>query len=124
MGQLGREHWTARAARNELAPCELVAGSLPTQREETPPWGTRDRRYTCGRYNDCLNYAVRAKWKSWDCEGCKVREEMSTEQAAMDAERIPLLVLKAFVPRKDQVQRGAYARVHRVSRGRIKVTDA
>jgi hypothetical protein len=88
--------------------------------QECAPWQTRERHMTCGRYGNCLDFAWRSKWKSWVCGGCTSYEPMSQEQAAMDSERIPLLVLKAFIPRKDQAQRGAYARVHRVGRGRVK----
>jgi hypothetical protein len=40
-----------------------------------------ERNIYCPYYNDCLDYAVRASWQTWDCSQClhKLIKESITE---------------------------------------------
>ncbi len=91
----------------------LREGSAPTKRSEAMPHEVVSRRDTCARYDNCLDHAIASRWRSFHCEGCKVREVMSDEQASLDVERSPFLVVNVFASKN---RRGIA--LHLVSQGR------
>ena len=43
------------------------------------------RNIFCGYYNDCLDYAIKKSWDSWNCAKCKMKNKVSPQEA-----RIPM----------------------------------
>lgn len=86
----------SKAERNELAAAGLTPGSRPCAVEFVSARTVVSRRDSCARYDNCLIYAIRLRWRSFSCDGCEVREQMTSEQAKMDAERVRPLVAEVF----------------------------
>jgi len=73
------------------------------ERKGTPVPKPGKRNLYCSRYNDCLDYAVKALWKSWNCSQCPNRMMRGSvaewEYAFNDADLcydLPLDVARGF----------------------------
>ena len=54
--------------------------------------GDVPRRLTCAKYDRCLDYAADRHWKSFGCDACDVKQEVSRSQLESDVEPITRLI--------------------------------
>jgi len=61
-----------------------LESGVKMQGKPKPTRGAGKRRTECGYYDECLNVAVKADWRTWKCDACPVYQDQSGQGKGKD----------------------------------------